>query len=165
MKTPKYGRSQLEIGKKYETFVQGLVGRWGLMFWVNELPAFQMKGESLQGCEIKEDKGCQKYGHLSIEIAEKSHYDNPDWVASGIFKADNSWAYIQGNYDIVFVFSKKWLLRYYEAKNPPIHEASLHRGDPPTVRKFHLPDHDDGLKLAMAGAVFVLDGNGKRLDQ
>ena len=157
--TPKYGKAKLDEGARYEQFVHKIVNPWGLTFWVNNDPIFQQtKGESLQGCEVKLDEGCVKYGHLSIEIAEKSHADNPTWVASGICKEDNSWAYIQGNYEKVFVFSKKWLLRYLAERNPPIHEYGG------TVRKFHLPDHNDGLDLAMKAALFVLNGEGKRLD-
>lgn len=157
--TPRYGKAKLDEGARFEQFVHDLVNPWGLTFWVNSDPIFQKtKGESFQGCEVKLDAGCVKYGHLSIEIAEKSHPSNPDWVASGIFKADNSWAYIQGNYEMVFVFSKKWLLRYYAEKNPPLHEYNG------TVRKFHLPEKNDALALATKGAILVLGPHGKRLD-
>lgn len=159
MRTPRYGKAKLDQGDRYEQFAHQLLSPWGLTFWVNKLPLFQKtKGESLQGVEVKLDEGCTKYGHLSIEIAEKSDAANSCWQASGIFKADNSWAYVQGNYEILFVFSKKWLLRYYAEKAPELHEYGG------TVRKFHLPEHNDGLRLAMKAAIFVLDATGKRVD-
>lgn len=54
---------------------------------------------------------------LSIEVAEKSR-DDPalQWTPSGILRNDNSWLYIQGNYHVLYIFAKRFLLNYYEKK-------------------------------------------------
>lgn len=73
-------------------------------------------GESKQGIEIKLDKRISPTGNVSIEVFEKSRASNINWVKSGILRQDNTWLYIQGNYDYVFVFSKKVLRKIYEEK-------------------------------------------------
>lgn len=66
-------------------------------------------GESRTGAEIKFD---EKYGethNLWIETKEKSHPQggrNGEYVPSGINRGDNSWLYIIGNYDTVYIFQK-----------------------------------------------------------
>ena len=91
------------------------------------------RGENLQGFEIKLDTRCLEMGRLSIEVAEKTNRDAEFWTPSGIFRNDNSWLYIQGNYSIVYVFAKNWLRRWHDAKRPEIFESHG------TVRKFYLP--------------------------
>uniref|UniRef100_A0A6M3K0U3 Uncharacterized protein n=1 Tax=viral metagenome TaxID=1070528 RepID=A0A6M3K0U3_9ZZZZ len=71
-------------------------------------------GENRQGIEIKLDKRILETGNVSIEVAEKSKAENRNWIASGIMRNDNSWLYIQGNRDIVFIFGKKILRLIYE---------------------------------------------------
>ncbi len=91
-------------------------------------------GENLQGFEIKYDERCTDTQRLSIEVAEKSRDDSSlGWTPSGIFRDDNSWLYIQGNYKIIFVFAKNWLLRYCHEKTPELLEFNG------TIRRFFLP--------------------------
>lgn len=73
-------------------------------------------GENRQGIEIKLDKEMLHYGNVSIEVAEKTEAKNENWIESGILRNDNSWLYIQGNYDIVFIFGKEHLKRFYKEK-------------------------------------------------
>lgn len=74
-------------------------------------------GENLQGFEIKYDDWVSRSGRISIEVAEKTRNDpGRPWVPSGIMRTDNSWLYIQGNYDVLFIFAKRFLLNYYESK-------------------------------------------------
>jgi len=76
-------------------------------------------GENLQGVEIKYDSWCSKSGRISIEVAEKTRNDSSlQWTPSGICREDNSWLYIQGNYKLLFIFAKRFLLNYYNNKNP-----------------------------------------------
>ena len=149
---PRYGLAKLREGEKYEQFVHGRLSPWGLTFWVNNDPLFQLKGESLQGCEVKLDNRCTDTGRLSIEVAEKSDPSLLEYTASGIHKVDNSWIYIQGNYSIIFVFSKKWLIRYEDHVRPHIKTE-------PTLKAWYLP-----FNVAMKGCLFALDGAGKRID-
>lgn len=73
-------------------------------------------GENRQGIEIKLDTRILETGNVSIEVAEKSRADVSAWTDSGIMREDNSWLYVQGNYDIVFIFGKDFLRRLYLAK-------------------------------------------------
>lgn len=78
---------------------------------------YQFKfGENKQGIEIKLDKRILETGNVSIEVAEKSKASNLNFVSSGILREDNTWLYIQGNKDIVFIFGKEHLKRIYEKK-------------------------------------------------
>jgi len=91
-------------------------------------------GENLQGFEIKLDNRCCETKRLSIEIAEKSRDDlSLDWSPSGIMRGDNTWLYIQGNRQILFVFARVMLLNYFHSVQPEVLEK---RG---TIRTFYLP--------------------------
>ena len=76
----------------------------------------QNKGENRQGIEIKLDKRILDTNNVSIEVSEKSRAANQNWIPSGIMRNDNTWLYIQGNYDIVFIFGKSILRGIYEAR-------------------------------------------------
>jgi hypothetical protein len=106
------------------------------------------RGENLQGWEIKLDLTCLKTKRLSIEVAEKSRKDMPNWTPSGIFRGD-SWIYIQGNYERLWIFGTKQLQRYFQQRKPETHESFG------TVRKFYL-DFDTACTVALR----VLDGDG-----
>ena len=71
---------------------------------------------------------------LSIEIAEKTKAENSSWVASGIYRNDNSWLYIQGNPKEFFIFAKKDLINLHKTKK--FKEMNEY---PPTVWKYFLP--------------------------
>lgn len=71
------------------------------------------RGESAQGFEIKEDRRILETGNVSIEVAEKSRADISQWTPSGIMRQDNTWLYIQGNRQIIFVFSKNIIRQLY----------------------------------------------------
>ena len=92
-------------------------------------------GENLQGFEIKLDRRCSDTMRLSIEVAEKSIASMRTWTPSGIFRNDNSWLYIQGNYDLIFVFAKSLLLGIHKSGRYELKEE-------PTLRSFYLPFHD-----------------------
>ena len=70
------------------------------------------EGESLAGIEIKFDDMFSKTGNLYIEYEEKSHPNNKNYVPSGIERKDNSWLWVQGNYEVLYIFAKKDLKRY-----------------------------------------------------
>lgn len=89
-------------------------------------------GENKQGIEIKLDNRMLETGNVSIEIGEKSRVSRNYYVPSGIMRDDNSWLYIQGNYELLFIFAKRILVQLYRAKRYPVYEL-------PTIRKFHMP--------------------------
>ena len=92
-------------------------------------------GENRQGIEIKLDTNILKTGNVSIEIGEKSRKELKEYTPSGILRNDNSWLYIQGNYDVVFIFAKRVLLLLYNSGRYRIDCL-------PTLRRFLMPVRD-----------------------
>jgi hypothetical protein len=92
-------------------------------------------GENRQGFEIKYDSRILETGNVSIEVAEKSKRDeSAPYVRSGILRRDNTIFYVQGNLDIVFLFSKRELVRrYYCDFKDKVREFNG------TIKKFHIP--------------------------
>ena len=136
-------------GLEYQDFVCELLARHHIVLQNIASKRFQFEvGENLHGWEIKLDRPCTETGRLSIEIAEKSRAAMPNWTPSGIYREDNSWLYIQGNYELVFLFAVNWLRRYYEQR---VAEADVHEAFG-TVRKFYLP-----LDAACVGAIKFFD--------
>ena len=92
-------KQSITEGTEFQDFVMdALQSRLGLSISVYGSKAFQlMKGESVQGIEIKLDNWWTRTDRLSIEIAEKSRRENPYYVWSGIFAPNKTWLYIQGN--------------------------------------------------------------------
>ncbi len=80
-------------------------------------------GETLQGFEVKYDMKFKDTGNLWIEVCEKTDPNNEVWVDSGIKRNDNTWIYVIGDYDTLYVFSKKDLLK--EMDNHRIIENSM----------------------------------------
>lgn len=76
-----------------------------------------MIGENKAGIEIKNDTLFPETGNLYIEIAEKSNAVNKNFIKSGIFRSDNTWLYVIGNMERIFIFSKKQLQVFYEKKS------------------------------------------------
>lgn len=121
-------------GVEYQDFVLTRVAALGWIVQTYSSKRYQIeRGESFTGVEIKLDRRCTETGRLSIEVAEKSRADVAVWTPSGIFREDNAWLYAQGNYQVLYVFAKNWLRRYFDEKCPPTAESYG------TVRKFYLP--------------------------
>ncbi len=95
-------------GDEYEDFVCDVIAeRCGIILRTYKSAKRQFSvGENKAGFEIKLDKQHEKYGHLSIEVAERTRASGP-WYRSGIFRNDNSWLYIQGNKNIFWIFFKQ----------------------------------------------------------
>ena len=126
--------NSLEVGAEFLDFVTVTLQKRGLYLQPFTSKKFQyQKGESLQGWEVKLDNRFLETGRLSIEIAEKTKLSNVDWCKSGIYRNDNTWIYIQGNYECFFIFMKKHLINMH--KSGRYQEAEAHG----TVRKFYLP--------------------------
>jgi hypothetical protein len=136
-----------EMGLEFQDYVCLLLAKHYIVLQNFGSKLYQIQhGENLQGFEIKYDERCTDTKRLSIEIAEKSRADDTrPWVASGIMRTDNTWLYIQGNYQIIFVFAKNWLVKHYNAAAPEVSEKFG------TVRTFYLP-----FDIAEAGAARVL---------
>ena len=121
-------------GIEYQDFVCHQLARHHIILQNLASKKYQFSvGENLQGFEIKLDMRCTETGRMSIEIGEKMRANHNAWIPSGIYRNDNSWLYIQGNFDIIAIFAKNWLRRYFEQRNPPpqVNERQ-------TIRTFYL---------------------------
>lgn len=121
-------------GMEFQDFVCDQLARRGIILQNLASKKYQFEiGENLQGFEIKLDQRCTDTERLSIEVSEKTRND-PElrWTPSGILRSDNSWLYVQGNRRILFVFAKRWLLNYFNTKQPEVVEK---RG---TIKTFYL---------------------------
>jgi hypothetical protein len=105
-----YYKEKLEQGLQFQDFVtqRMYLNGWVMVGYSSRL--FQIKyGENIMGAEIKNDQNFRKTGNLYIEIAEKSHPDNDEFVASGIYREDNSVFFIIGDTQTFWIFSTKLL--------------------------------------------------------
>lgn len=113
-----YYSSHLEDGNEYEDFISyTLLKKYGIFVGVFGSRKYQNKiGESISGIEIKHDNKLAETRNVYIEIAEKSRATNRFWVPSGIYRHDNTYLYLIGDYDEAFLFSKNQLRLIYEDK-------------------------------------------------
>jgi len=131
-----------KVGEEFQDFVCIELAKQGIIIQNINSKKFQYEtGENLQGFEIKYDSRCtgdngtSPTNQLSIEIAEKTNENNRDYVKSGIYRGDNTWLYIQGNYMMFWVFSVKILRMLYESERYKIYEQ-------PTIKTFFIPIKD-----------------------
>jgi len=116
-------KTKLEIGLHYQDFVIERLYEAGLPVIGYSSKEYQnLVGENMAGIEIKYDRLFRKTGNLYIETAEKSNPANHEYYPSGIFRKDNTWLYVIGDYQTIHVFSKKQLQQVrdrYEQKTTP----------------------------------------------
>lgn len=113
-----YYKLQLEKASEYQDFITDKLFDIGLCVNVYSSKKYQFsKGESKTGIEIKFDNQFKRTGNLYIEYAEKSDPKNDNYVCSGILRNDNTWIYCIGNYEIIYLFPKKWLQEIKKLKN------------------------------------------------
>lgn len=133
-------------GLEFQDFVCATLARSGIILQNLGSKRYQIAiGENIQGFEIKYDGRFRDTGRLSIEIAEKSRASNVEWIASGIYRNDNTWLYIQGDWKEIYIFPKNRLQQHHRRDKPP--ESESHG----TVRKFYIP-----LPLASLLAVKII---------
>jgi hypothetical protein len=108
----------LEKGLQYQDFVTDvLISELGISLSTYNSKKYQYtKGENKQGFEIKFDDKYKETGNIYIEVAEKSNPENLQYVKSGIYRNDNTWLYLIGNYNEIFIFSKKHLKLMHNKK-------------------------------------------------
>jgi hypothetical protein len=117
--------NSLEIGHEFQDFVvEKLAKQLGISISIFQSKKYQFtEGETLQGVEIKYDsrstgdctyKECTPTGNVGIEVSEKSNKNNLNWIPSGIYRRDNTWLYIVGNYQNIWIFGKKDLILLHE---------------------------------------------------
>lgn len=135
--TPYY-REKLEQGLSYQDYVTEKLYSIGLPVIGYSSKKYQNeKGENKNGWEIKFDDLRKKTGNLYIETAEKSNPDNKAYVPSGIFRDDNTWLYVIGDYTKIYIFSKKQLKTLYSDKTKM---EKIRKVVIPTSRGFLIPE-------------------------
>lgn len=109
----------LEKGLKYQDFVTDIIfEKKAITLSAYSSREYQFtKGETKQGFEIKFDDKFEKTGNLYIETSEKTNPKNANFVKSGIYRDDNTWIWLIGNYKEIFIFSPKYLRKIHKKKN------------------------------------------------
>ena len=113
-----YREDKSEKAKEYQDFVcKYLAQNYGLVISIYTSGKYQKGiGESVQGFEIKYDMKRLETGNIYIELGEKAKPRSGDYFPSGINANDNSWLYCIGDYDILYIFSKKQLKTIHDKK-------------------------------------------------
>ena len=134
-----YYKNKLESGQLYQDFVVDCC--WELLglavVQYSSKVYQQLKGESRTGVEIKHDEKFASTGNLYIEVGEKAMFRGGDFTDSGIERGDNTWLYVIGNYDTIFIFSKSLLKAMYRSGRYRVFEISMG-----TSRGFLVPKAD-----------------------
>lgn len=79
-------------------------------------------GESRGGVEIKNDEQYCKTGNLYIEVGEKAKPRPGPFAPSGIRRDDNSWLYIIGDFNTIFIYDIHFLRMLQDSGKYPIIE-------------------------------------------
>lgn len=105
-------KEMLQKGLEYQDFITDmLLKEIGISLSTYSSKKYQYNiGENKQGIEVKFDDMYKKTGNIYIEIKEKSNAINANYVDSGIYRSDNTWLYVIGDYTEVYIFSKKQLI-------------------------------------------------------
>lgn len=121
-----YYQNKLEEGKQFEDHVKRIFfERFAIDLDFTGKDNQVNIGETLQGIEVKYDGRFKETGNIYIEVAEKSHPDNQEYVVSGVFRDDNTWLYVIGDYDTLYIFSKKHLKLLKDGCNPVVTPTSM----------------------------------------
>lgn len=136
--------NSLEVGHEFQDYVvEKLSNNYGISITVFQSKKYQFNiGESLQGVEIKYDarstgdctyNECTATGNVGIEVAEKSNPNIVEFTPSGIYRLDNTWLYIVGNYHQFWALNKKHLIALHK-ENKYTTKTTL-----PTLKTMLLP--------------------------
>jgi hypothetical protein len=113
----KYYEEKLQQGLYYQDFVIEQLYKIGLPLISYSSKEFQNRiGENKAGIEIKNDQKFRQTNNFYIEVSEKSNANNLQYVKSGIYRNDNTWLYLIGDFKSIYIFSKKQLILLYEKK-------------------------------------------------
>ena len=105
-----YYAEQLKKGLEFQDYVTNILYEKGIVLVGYSSQKYQNKyGENKMGAEIKRDGKFRETGNLYIEVAEKAHPDNKEYVQAGIERGDNSWLFIIGDEKTLYVFATKQL--------------------------------------------------------
>lgn len=105
-----YYQEKLEQGLQFQDVVTKALYQRGIVVVGYASRKYQNEcGENMLGAEIKRDGKFRETGNLYIETAEKAHPDNENYVPSGIYRKDNSWLFVIGDENTIYIFSTKYL--------------------------------------------------------
>lgn len=128
-----YRKKTDDMGNKYAQYVHKLFAvEWGIPEYM--VKPFETKdeqcdiGENRFGLEIKYDEKSIKSKNIYIEIAEKSVPSRETYTRSGIYRVDNSWLFLIGNYDIYYVFYIDYIRKMNTERNWARVETSTSQG-------------------------------------
>lgn len=97
-------------GETYQDFVAEQFYKAGIPLVNYSSRKYQFDvGENRSGFEIKNDTIFRTSGNFFVEIAEKKYSTNRNFVKSGIFRSDNSWLYLIGDYEEIFILGIRYL--------------------------------------------------------
>lgn len=129
----------LRRAEEYQDFIMERLWSEGIVLSPYSSRKYQYeKGESLLGIEIKYDQKLCETGNLYIETAEKAQAENINYRASGIYRNDNTWMWLIGDYSVAY-FLSKYQLRKFHAKLGKYVEFGVREVETPTSRGFLLP--------------------------
>ena len=112
-----YYNEKLQEGLEFQDIVTKALYSMGIIVVGYASRCFQAKyGENMLGAEIKRDGRFRDTGNIYIEIKEKAHPGNDEYVDSGIYREDNSWLYIIGDEKKAWIFSIKYLRWLHKSK-------------------------------------------------
>ena len=104
-----------ERGLAYQDFVVHELYRLGLPLVTYSSKKYQVgMGETSAGIEIKLDSNIRKYGNLYIETQERKDESLP-FSPGGIYRDDNTWLYVIGDYQSIFIMSKAQLILTHQS--------------------------------------------------
>lgn len=108
-------QNNLTLGLEFQDFVIEKFYEIGLPLISYSSKLYQIRiGENKAGIEIKFDRKFRETNNIYIEVAEKSDKNRQEYVPSGIFRDDNTWLYVIGDYQTIYILSKRQLIRVYE---------------------------------------------------
>lgn len=133
-------KPQLEEAAKYQDFITDELLKRGIVLNQYASREYQQKvGESASGIEIKYDKRMAETGNVYIEVAEKSNPSLPDYSNSGVYRNDNTWLYLIGNYENALLFSKNQLCQCIESNEAWRSQKGITYRETPTSRGYTFP--------------------------
>jgi len=126
--TPYY-KEKLEEGLFFQDYIMELLYENGIPLMSYSSKEYQnIRGENKAGIEIKKDNNFRETGNLYIETAEKSNPENQHFIPSGIYRNDNTWLYIIGDKDKIYILSKKQMQFIHKLKKYKEVEIPTSRG-------------------------------------
>lgn len=105
-----YYKDKLQEGLEFQDVITRELYQRGIVIVGYASRKHQNKdGENMLGAEIKRDGKFRETGNLYIEVSEKAHPDRLNYTPSGINRKDNSWLYVIGDEETIYIFSTKYL--------------------------------------------------------